>query len=218
MGKLERNKKVCRRKSRRRREFPKLFFLDNLVVNFYHLSVAIEQDVFHDSEVFLPTIFMGGDQVEFLRQLDGRCKISFSSFSVIPENSRFFSFEASFCWSRWILKNARMTLKLETPDLWDIKPCGGVLKASYLDHTRTKCVWCSVIAESRTPIKEEAPKWTMEKEAQDIFFFKGSLLPPYNLYKKFHGMRFHIKSHFVFSWVARVKIRSGHYLNFYPAL
>ena len=151
MGKLERNKKVCRRKSRRRREFPKLFFLDNLVVNFYHLSVAIEQDVFHDSEVFLPTIFMGGDQVEFLRQLDGRCKISFSSFSVIPENSRFFSFEASFSWSRWILKNARMTLKLETPDLWDIKPCRGVLKASYLDHTRTKCVWCSVIAESRTP-------------------------------------------------------------------
>ena len=90
MGKLERNKKVCRRKSRRRRDFPKLFCLDNLVVNFYHLSVAIEQDVFHDSEVFLPTIFMGGDQVEFLRQLDGRCKISFSCFSVTPENFEFF--------------------------------------------------------------------------------------------------------------------------------
>ena len=74
MRKLERNKKVCRR----RREFPKLFFLDNLVVNFYHLSVAIEQDVFHDSEVFLPTIFMGGEiKWNFYASLMGDVKLVF---------------------------------------------------------------------------------------------------------------------------------------------
>ena len=160
---------------------------------------------------FLP--FSWGEiKWNFYASLMGDVKLVFPLSQSFLKTLVFSPFEASFCWSRWILKNARMTLKLETPDLWEIKPCRGVLKASYLDHTRTKCVWCSVIAESRTPIKEEAPKWTMEKEAQDIFFFKGSLLPPYNLYKKFHGMRFHIKSHFVFlvAAAARVKRRSVH--------
>ena len=49
----------------------------------------------------------------------------------------------------------------------------------------------------------------MEKEAQDIFFFKGSLLPPYNLYKKFHGMRFHIKSHLIFLVAAAAREKKG---------
>ena len=120
---------------------------------------------------FLP--FSWGEiKWNFYASLMGDVKLVFPLSQSFLKTLVFSPLKHLFCWSRCILKNARMTLKLDTPDLWDIKPCRGVLKASYLDHTRTKCVWCSVIAESRTPIKEEAPKWTMEKEAQDIFFLQ----------------------------------------------